>query len=122
MDRHLRNASIMANLLDARFSFFGRKFGINAILDLIPGFGDGLALFFSFYLIWIAMQLNVPTAKIVEMILNILISFFIGLIPVVGDVGYLFMKPNLKNLAIIKQYAKEHPIEGEIIDKNRLAF
>jgi len=97
-------ASLLANILDNSFNLFGFRFGVSAVIDLIPGLGDILDALLSFYIVWIAIQMHIPKTKIVEIIWNILFSFLIGLIPLVGDAVYVFYKPNLRNLKILKSF------------------
>ena len=116
MENHLRTATIIANLLDNQFNLFGMRFGINAVLDLIPEVGDFLAAALSLYLIWIAVQMEVPLSKLIVMLFNILINFLVGLIPVIGDAAYIFRRANMRNLQIIKQHAQtRRVIEGEVV-------
>src|ERR1035437_939853 len=104
MENQLYIASLLANILDNQFNVFGFKFGVSAIIDLIPGFGDILDALLSFYIVWIAIQMHIPKTKIAQMIWNILFSFLIGLIPLLGDAAYIFYKPNLRNIRILKGY------------------
>lgn len=114
MDKHIALASFLANILDSKFKILGIKFGANALIDLIPGFGDILAAVLSFYIVWIGIEMGLPGVKIFEMIKNIIIAFIIGIIPVIGDVGYIFYKPNIKNLEILKT-SKKNLVEGQIV-------
>ena len=113
--KHLKTAEIVANLLDNKFNIFGMKFGLNALLDLIPEIGDVISLVLSLYLVWLGIRMNIPRAKIAQMYFNILVNFFIGLIPVIGDVAYIFNKANLKNLQILKKHAESQIVEGKIV-------
>ena|SRR6185312_8449659 len=114
MKKSIFIADLLANRLDNSFNLFGFHFGLSVIIDLIPGLGDTIDLLLSCYLVWLALQMRVPTIKVIQMLWNISFSFLIGLIPVIGDAAYIFYKPNLRNLAILKQYDKTI-IEGEII-------
>lgn len=118
METHLKFASFLAQILDNQFRIGGIKFGFSALVDLIPGFGDIIDAFLSLYVIWIALQVHVPYNILVQMISNIAVVFFLGLIPVIGDVGYIFYKPNLKNLKLIKDYLNSPVIDGEIMNAN----
>lgn len=115
MEKHIKAAEIVANVLDNHFEIFGIRFGINAILDLIPEFGDILAATLSLYIVWIAIQMNLPLIRIVQMLFNIAINLLLGLIPVVGDITYIVHKANIQNLKILKKYAHEGVIEGQIV-------
>lgn len=95
-------AAFLATILDNRFKIFGFRFGFSAIIDLIPVVGDFIDVFLALYIVWIAIQMHIPYIKIIQMIWNIAICLIIGLLPIVGDTAYLFYKPNMRNLAIIK--------------------
>ncbi len=116
MENHLKAASLVANLLDNSFSIMGKRFGLNGLLGLLPGAGDIITGALSMYIVWIGVQMQVPTIKLIEMIWNALVNFLIGLIPVIGDAADFFHKGNLKNLQILKEHAKGHILEGEVID------
>ena len=114
MENQLYLASLLANVLDNKFNLFGFRFGVSVIIDLIPGLGDVLDAFLSFYIVFIAIQIHIPKTKIAEMIWNILFSFLIGLVPLVGDAAYIFYKPNLRNLKILKSFDNTI-LEGKIV-------
>lgn len=115
MEKHLKTARILAKLLDNQFSFLGIKFGLDPIIDLIPGFGDILGAVLSFYIIWIGAQLEMPPKKIFRMILNVIIDFLLGLPPVIGPIADLFYKSNQMNLKIIEDF-HNNIFEGEIVN------
>ncbi len=104
MKNHLYLANLLANTLDNKFNLFGLRFGASAIIDLIPGFGDMIDALLSLYIVWIAVQIHIPNREIIKMVRNILFSFLIGLIPLFGDMIYIFYRPNIRNISIIKKY------------------
>lgn len=115
----MKTASLLANALDNSFNFFGRRFGLNGLLGLIPGAGDIITTGLSLYIVWIGVKMQLPVPKLAEMIGNVAINFFIGLVPVLGDAVDFFHKANLKNLHILQDYAKRDFIEGEVVDASR---
>ena len=119
---HLKLARFLATALDAQFGIGSFKFGIGPLIGLIPGFGDILENALSFYLVWIGLQMNLPTAKIAQMIRNIGFNFLMGLIPFLGDVGDFVFKSNMRNLQILEDYLNNSVVEGEIIEDKRLGF
>lgn len=117
---HLKTARTLARLLDDQFSFFGIKFGLDGILGLVPGIGDVLSMVLSGYLIWIATELKLPQQKIWQMVRNVALDLLIGSIPVIGDVSDVFLRVNLKNLAILETHIHlaektNDVLEGEVI-------
>lgn len=114
MKRNFYIAELLANRLDNTFNILGIRFGLSAFIDLIPGFGDILDMLLACYIVWLAIQMQVPGLKIAQMLWNILFSFLIGLLPIVGDAAYIFYKPNVRNLKILKHY--QHILsEGVVI-------
>jgi hypothetical protein len=100
-----RLAERLATLLDNQFKVGKWSFGLDAIIDLLPIGGDTIVLLLSFYLIYVAFRMKVPTGAIIRMLLNIGFAFIVGLVPVRGDVAYLAFKPNMRNLEILRTYA-----------------
>ena len=117
---HLKTARTFAHLMDDTFSLFGIKFGLDTILGLIPGVGDVVSMLFSFYLIWIATEMKLPQDKIWQMVRNVILDLIIGSIPLIGDIGDVFLRINIKNLAILETHANfsekpDNVIEGEVV-------
>lgn len=104
MRNHVKVASVLANLLDNQFEIAGIRFGFSAFIDLIPGIGDLLNAVLSLYILWIAWEVRVPSFVILRMIGNIVIFFFIGLIPILGDALYILRQVNMKNLRLLQRY------------------
>ncbi|MBP9699766.1 DUF4112 domain-containing protein [Candidatus Woesebacteria bacterium] len=101
---HLRFARSLTHLLDSRFSLFGFRFGLDPILDIIPGIGTLVPTLLSGYLIWIGIQLEMPSKLLTQMIINVIVDGILGSIPVVGLVADAFFKANEKNLKILETY------------------
>jgi hypothetical protein len=114
-DYHLGFARFLATLLDNQFSIGSFKFGIGPIIGIIPGIGDIIENILSFYLIWIALKMNLPNNKIGQMLINIGFNFFLALFPVIGNIGDFIFKSNIRNLKILEEHVKRPVIEGEII-------
>jgi hypothetical protein len=103
MDRHLQLATFIADLLDNQFKIGRFSFGIDPVLGLFPGLGDLISAVLSFYLVWIAIEQNLPKRKVARMVFNILFDFGLGAIPVVGDISDFFYKSNARNLKILRE-------------------
>ncbi len=116
MNKHLKTAIYIANLLDNKFKVFNFRFGIDPLLGLIPGGGDLVSLLLSLYLVWIGFKAKIPTAKLIEMIMNTAVDFLVGLVPVLGDVADFTFKLNIRNLNILKQHVPADIIEGEVVE------
>lgn len=93
--------------MDNKFQLFGVKFGVDPILDIIPGFGNIFGVILSSYLFWIAYHLNVPKSVYAKMAKNIGLDFLLGAVPFAGVVFDLLYKANVKNLALLEPFLEE---------------
>ena len=101
MERHLRTARMLAKLLDSQYSIFGIRFGLDPIINLVPGLGDVAGLFLSLYIVWVSLRFKLPRNKIRLMIRNIIIDFLAGLLPVIGTVFDITFRSNERNIKIL---------------------
>jgi hypothetical protein len=110
-----RRLDRLARLLDSALRVPGTqiRFGADSALNLIPGAGTVVAQGLSAYLIWEAHRLGVPGSTMVRMIGNLAIDSAISAVPVVGWVGDVFFKANLKNMALLREHLDR---EGEVLD------
>lgn len=118
MDKfHIRIARRLATLLDDKFEIIGIKFGLDPILDLIPGFGDVFATLVGMYIIYVAILNKLPSEKIVRMIINLILDFLIGLVPVIGNIGTIFYRSNRMNMKIIENHLK---IKDGVVEEGQI--
>ena len=97
-----------ADLLDARFRVPGTniRFGIDPLLAVIPGFGDLASPAFTVALLVQALYQGVPRIVMIRMLINALIDALIGAVPIVGVVGDVFYRANLRNMALVERHAR----------------
>jgi len=79
------------------------KFGIDAIIGLIPVAGDVVGVALSSYVLLEAHKVGAGKRAKLKMLINILIDFFGGLIPLFGDFFDAYFKANTRNTAILKE-------------------
>ncbi len=93
----------MAKAMDDQFTIpvIGVKVGWDSILGLFPGVGDFSGLATHGYLMWKAYQLRVGIWVQVRMLINALIDFLVGMIPIVGDLFDLVWRSNRRNAKLI---------------------
>lgn len=91
-------------ILDSAIPIPGTKYrvGLDPIIGLIPGVGDGLMSLVSSYIVLSALQMNVSRWTLVRMVYNILIESVVGIIPVVGDLFDAYWKSNERNRVLIE--------------------
>jgi hypothetical protein len=95
----------LADWMDTRFEVPGLRwrFGLDALLGLIPGLGDAVTFFVSCYMLSAAARLGVPRIVIVRMALNVAVDLVIGSIPVLGDLLDVAWKANTRNLQLLRR-------------------
>ena len=99
----------LARLLDDLFVIPGTnwRFGLDAVVGLIPGLGDLITSAFSFLIVFAAWQRGLPRVTIARMVGNIAIDTLVGAMPIVGDVFDAAWKSNKKNVALLKRASAE---------------
>jgi Domain of unknown function (DUF4112) len=98
-----RLAWLMDDLI--RIPGLGWRFGLDALVGLIPGFGDTATSLVSFYILVAAVRHRVPKITLLRMGLNIGIDYLVGSVPVVGDLFDAWWKSNQMNLALLSKRA-----------------
>jgi hypothetical protein len=95
----------LVDLLDTAFTIPGTnfRFGLDAIVGLIPGAGDLATSAVALYIVIEAQKLGAPGSAIARMIINIAIDFLVGAIPILGDIFDTFWKANVRNLRILER-------------------
>lgn len=106
---HLRRIERLAHLLDARFEIPGTKIriGWDGLIGLLPGIGDTLTLLPQLYLVFEALRLNLGKATISKMLLNVLIDWLVGTIPVFGDIFDIAFRSNLRNAKLVAEAIRQ---------------
>lgn len=108
-----------AVLLDSAFRVPGTnvRFGLDAIVGLVPGIGDLVAPVFTLALLGTALKMRVPAVVVARMVLNAAIDMVIGLVPLAGDVADVFWKADLRNVALLERHAMRGvpPTRGDYV-------
>jgi hypothetical protein len=96
----------LARFLDSAIRVPGTniRFGADALLNLIPGVGMLTSKGMSAYLIWEARRLGVPMSTLLRMMGNVGVDFVISAIPLVGWVGDVFYRSNLRNMDLLRRH------------------
>jgi len=88
-----------------RVPVLGWRFGLDALIGLIPGFGDTATSLVSFYILAAAVRYRVPKITLLRMGMNIGIDYLVGSLPLVGDVADAWWKSNHMNIDLLKKRA-----------------
>jgi hypothetical protein len=100
----LRRYSLIVNLFDQLFRVPGTRwrFGLDAILGLIPGAGDLITGLVGSYGLVIAYQNGAPAAIQLRMVMNLLIDTAVGAIPLLGDLFDFAFKAHVRNQRLLQ--------------------
>ncbi|KAG2735401.1 hypothetical protein G9P44_001615 [Scheffersomyces stipitis] len=95
-----------AHRYDMMFSFFGVTFGWSNIVGIIPIFGTIVTTYWSLGLLQLARKLDdgFPLDIQILFLVNILIDFVFGLIPIVGDIIEIGYKSNSRNYLLLEKH------------------
>lgn len=102
-----------------RIPVVGWRFGLDALIGLVPGVGDTVTTIASFYILVAGVRYGVPKITLLRMALNIGIDYLAGVIPFLGDIFDFFWKSNSKNLDLLKERATvlgEEKRKGQMSD------
>jgi hypothetical protein len=88
------------------------RFGLDALIGLIPGFGDTATSLASLYILASAVRYGVPKVTILRMGINIGIDYLVGSLPLVGDVFDAWWKSNQMNVELLGKRATVSPSEA----------
>lgn len=99
----------LAWMLDDMFRIPGLnwRFGLDALIGLIPGVGDVASACLGLLILVRAFQFKLPRVVMARMALNSLLDVVIGSIPIAGDLFDFVWKSNAMNMKLFRQYAQQ---------------
>ncbi|KAL6862067.1 hypothetical protein J3F83DRAFT_746627 [Trichoderma novae-zelandiae] len=91
------------------FNFLGIRFGWSSVIGLVPAAGDALDAFMAFMVYRTCCQVEggLPTAIRLQMLINIIVDFAIGLVPFLGDLADAVFRANTRNAALLEKHLRE---------------
>ena len=99
----LARAHQLADLLDTKFSIGGYRFGLDALVGLIPGVGDLIGALAGLYPLVVAQRHGLGKVVQARMAVNLLVELVVGSVPVVGDLFDFGFKANIRNVRLLDQ-------------------
>ena len=107
----LKRADQLADLLDSRFVIPGTdiRFGVDALLGLVPGGGDLVGYVASGALVLTMARHGASPLLVARMLGNVLLDTVVGSVPVLGTVFDVAYKANNRNVRLLR----EHYAEGK---------
>jgi hypothetical protein len=80
------------------------RFGVEAVLRLVPGIGDVAASGLSCFLLYEAHCLGVPRHIFLRMVANVAVEGVIGSVPLLGDAFDVAFRANRRNVRLLRDY------------------
>lgn len=105
INQELERLDWLAHKLDTNFKipFTSIRLGYDSLIGLIPVVGDAISGLIGLYIVFKIRKYKLPNKLYFKMILNVLIEFLIGSIPLIGDIFDIAWKCNVKNLNLLKK-------------------
>ncbi len=82
------------------------RFGLDALLGLIPGVGDLAGTALSSIILIAAARRGAPASILLRMGVNIALEALIGIVPILGDVFDVVWKANQRNVRLLAEYGE----------------
>ncbi|MCC7349846.1 MAG: DUF4112 domain-containing protein [Phycisphaerales bacterium] len=102
-DWDVKLAHRLARLMDQQFSIGGVRFGWDALIGLAPIVGDTAAVLIGLFPLYVARRRRLGWALSMRMLLNLLVDWAIGLVPLAGDLADVGFKANVRNVRLLER-------------------
>lgn len=103
-ERRLARLRRFADLQDSRFSILGIRFGLDALIGLVPGVGDAASAAMAAWIVAEAGKLGASKALLARMSFNVLLDLLLGAVPLLGDVFDVAFKANRRNVRLLERH------------------
>jgi hypothetical protein len=127
-----RDLAKFANMMDSvvRIPFTKQGIGADAALSTIPVAGDVAGFVLTCYAVVKAKQIGVPQHKLNGVLKMAVVDATVGLVPVVGTIVDIFIRPSKKALEVVHLHIREeydihsdmhvvHPFLHEKLEKKQ---
>jgi len=111
-EERIARIDALATLLDTAFLIPGTgiRFGLDALIGLVPAIGDLITTAMSLYIVNEARALGAPRLLVVRMLANVVLDGVVGAVPLVGDAFDVVWRANRRNIALLRDHlARERP-------------
>jgi hypothetical protein len=105
-EERLARIDALARLFDTAFIIPGTgiRFGLDALIGLVPGIGDAITTAMSLYIVNEARALGAPPLLIARMLVNVALDGVVGAVPLVGDAFDVAFRANRRNIALLRAH------------------
>jgi hypothetical protein len=104
--REIERLRSLTRFLDSAVAIPGTRyrFGLDALVGIVPGLGDVVGAIFSSYIVLQAARMGVSKPTLIRMMGNVALDTLIGEIPLLGDLFDVGWKSNTKNLRLLEAH------------------
>ena len=101
--RRIRRLAMLARVMDTVLRLPGTniRFGADALMGMVPIFGDAAGALVGLLIVNEARQLGLPKRKLMSMLYNIGVDTAFGAVLLVGDAFDVYFKAHRRNIQII---------------------
>jgi hypothetical protein len=112
----LRALDSATRLMDSVFRIPGTqiRFGIDPLLSLIPGLGEGLSAVVSGGLVLAMLRHGANGPLVLRMVGNVALDALVGSIPLLGDLFDVAFKANRRNLRLLMRFHEQGGSRGPV--------
>lgn len=100
--------ALLARWLDTALRIPGTRirFGLDALLGIVPGLGDAIGALIGGYIVLAALRAGAPRLVVVRMLANIGLDAIVGAVPVAGTIFDVAYKANRRNAELLADWAQ----------------
>jgi hypothetical protein len=108
-EQRIARLEALAALLDTAIIIPGTnvRFGLDALIGLVPAVGDLITTGLSLYLVSEARALGAPRHLILRMLANTALDGLVGAVPLAGDVFDVMWRANRRNMALLRNWIEK---------------
>lgn len=105
-DPRIQRMRALATLLDSSIPVPGTgfRFGLDAVIGLVPGIGDATGAILSGYLVLQAARMGASPATLARMVGNVAVETVVGAVPFLGDLFDAAWKANRRNMRLLEAH------------------
>jgi hypothetical protein len=109
LSKGLERYTILTYLFDQAFRVPGTKwrFGLDALLGLLPGAGDVVGALVGAYGVLVARELGAPASIQFRMLANVALDAFAGAVPILGDIFDFAFKAHVRNRVLMEKWLQQ---------------
>jgi hypothetical protein len=110
-----RSLEQLSRWMDGMFRIPGTgwRFGLDALVGLVPGVGDFATTAVSLYILASGVRYRVSKVTLLRMAANVGVDYLVGAVPLVGDLFDAYWKANQRNVELLRERATATPEEAQ---------